>query len=314
MNKILTRLEVFLADNLLLSVALLFMPILYGVGAFGLITQIGLGRWVFSSAVLLFVLLIVVLHRGEGFRKLLSTLSLFFFIFALLSLCLSMVFDIGYDSRVYHAGAILSLLDGFNPFHSPLEWDNYTYPAGHWLMSSSFILWTNSFEASFVFTAIAIFGAFISSWRFIAFRLNISRGWRLTLSALLALNPTSVANLFSHQIDGLFASVLLSVFMLLLSFISRGVGILPEDRKDLKDTLAGSLYAFYIIALLVLLLNLKFSGFAHGGILGFVALCYGLTRTRTVELGKRLFRYVCIGSAGVFLGIFLFGFFLTLRV
>ena len=313
MSRLLDRLEVVLADNLLLSASLLFMPILYGVGAFGLITQIGLGSWVFPFAVLLFVLVIFALHRGDGFRKLLLFLSLFFLVFAVTAWFSSHVIDNSWDGRRYHAAALLSLLSGGNPFYGTLEGVGYDYPAAYWFMSSSFILWTSSFEASFVFTGVAIFGAFVSSWRFIALLSGVSRGWRLVLSALLACNPQAISNLFMNQVDGLLVSVLLSVFMLLLSFFGRDSAsdsaFLGKEKRGKLYDIPYRLHALYIVSSLVLLINLKFSGFLYGGILGFVALCYGLTRDRTAELGKRLFRLVGVGVVGVILGFFVFGYF-----
>ena len=66
-NALLAKSEKIVKDDLLLSVTLLFLPIIYMLAAFSLIANIGLGRWVLPVALLLWATAVAVMHRDEGY-------------------------------------------------------------------------------------------------------------------------------------------------------------------------------------------------------------------------------------------------------
>ena len=136
--------------------------------ALALLSGVGLGRWVFPTGILLWGAAVVMLHRKERWQRLLTTLLLLLAVFALAAWALSFILDRGHDSRNYHAMAILGLLEGANPYLQPDHWVTLSYPAAHWLLSASFVLWTRSFEASFAFTLVATVAAFFCARRFFA--------------------------------------------------------------------------------------------------------------------------------------------------
>ena len=294
MNKSVRR---FFSECLLLSASVLFLPVLYMTAALALLSGIGLGRWVFPTGLLLWGAAVVMLHRKERWQRTVVTLLLLLTVFALVAWGLSFTLDRGYDPRTYHAKAILFLLEGVNPYQYPAHWGTYTYPAAHWLLSASFILWTQSFEASFAFTPIAALAAFLCARRFLATLPHLSRVWRNLLAFLLAANPIAALCFFTHNNDGLLASTLLSVFFLMLSFV-------VEDATQSRTTRLRT--AFYVVALLVFLINLKFTGLVYGGILGLTALAYGIRRGAS---RKTLLRLAGLGSGAAILGVALFGFY-----
>ena len=116
----------------------------------------------------LFVLYIAMKSFLGKFLKLFTSLLLFLLAFGALALFSSQFFDTGYDTRAYHTKAILGLLDGINPYYEPKNWHNYHYPAAHWILSTSLIFWTKSFEASFSLTYVATLVALFVSWRFLS--------------------------------------------------------------------------------------------------------------------------------------------------
>ena len=265
--------------------------------ALAMLSGVGLGRWIFPTGLLLWGVAVVMLHRKDGWQRALVTLLLFLAVFALAAWGLSFALDWGYDSRTYHSEAILSLLERVNPYQYPAHWRTYTYPAAHWLLSSSFILWTQSFTASFAFTLVAVFAAFLCARRFLATMPHLSRRWRNVLAFLLAANPIATLGFSTHLNDGLFASTLLSVFLAMLCFVT-------DDGAQSRTTrLRGALY---IVALLVLLINIKFTGLVYGGILGLTALAYGIRRGAS---RKTFLQLVGLGSGATILGVALFGFF-----
>ena len=306
------KLEKIIEDDLLLSVALLFLPVIYMLAALSLIANIGLGKWVLPTGLLLWVASVVVLHREEGWQKIVAHLLLLLGVLALIALATSQLLDLSWDSRTYHYVAVQALLDGVNPFYEPLQWFTYAYPAAHWLLSSSLILWTNSIEASFAFTAPSILTAFICSWRFIATLKGINRTWRLLLAALLAANPIAIWTLFHHHVDGMLVSTMLSSFMLMLLFVSQGKKTSQTSSRTSQKAQRTKTrrYYIYIVASLILLINIKFTGLVFGAVLGLTALAYGIALNgNSKQTRKRLLRLVALGTMAPMLAVIFFGFF-----
>ena len=208
-----------LADNIFFSILVLSLPVFYITGASSLLLGIPLGKWVLPLALFLFISLVAFLHRQEKFLKLFTSLLLFLLAFGALALFSSQFFDTGYDTRAYHTKAILGLLDGINPYYEPKNWHNYHYPAAHWILSTSLIFWTKSFEASFSLTYVATLVALFVSWRFLSSLQRLSKFWRISLALLLALNPIAVLCFFNGYVDGSLVSILLSSFMMMLLFV-----------------------------------------------------------------------------------------------
>ena len=238
MNKSVRR---FFSEELLLSASVLFLPILYMTAALALLSGIGLGRWVFPTGLLLWGASVVALHERERWQRLLATLLLLLAAFALAAWALSFVLDRGWDPRTYHAQAILELLKGVNPYHYPADWKTYTYPAAHWLLSSSFVLWTRIIRRRALpsrllplWRRFCAQGAFWQRYRIC--RVVGAMFWR----SLLAANPIAALCFFTHNNDGLLASTLLSVFFLMLSFV-------VEDATQGRTTRLR--VAFYVVAL-----------------------------------------------------------------
>ena len=287
----------FFSEEMLLSASVLFLPVLYMTAALSLLSGVGLGRWVFPTGLLLWGVAVVTLHRKDGWQQLLATLLLFLAAFALAAWALSFLVGGYYDSRTYHARAILALLEGVNPYQYSAHWKTYTYPAAHWLLSASFIRWTQIFTASLAFTPIAVLAAFLCARRFLATMPQLSRRWRNLLAFLLATNPIATFSFFVHYVDGLLVSTLLSVFLLMLCFV---VGDKAQGRTTQRRT------ALYIAVLLVLLVNLKFTGIFFGSVLGLTALAYGVRRGAS---RRTLLQLAGLGSGAAILGVALFGFF-----
>ena len=294
------RMRRLFSEELLLSASVLFLPVLYMTAALALLSGMGLGRWVFPTGLLLWGAAVVALHREERWQRLLATLLLFLAVFALAVFLTSFVFDSGWDSRTYHSEAILELLKGVNPYWQPDHWSDvilFTYPAAHWLLSSSLILWTQSFTVSFAFTLVAALATFLCARYFFATLPHLPLFWRNVLAFLLAFNPIATFCFYNHYNDGLLASTLLSVFLALLCFVA-------EDRAQSRATRRRT--ALYVVALLVLLVNIKVTGILFGGVLGLTALAYGIRRGAS---RRTLLRLAGLGSGAAILGVALFGFY-----
>ena len=298
-NALLAKSEKIVKDDLLLSVTLLFLPIIYMLAAFSLITNIGLGKWVLPAALLLWAVAVAVMHRDEGWKKLITHLMLFLIAFALIAFLTSHTLDRGHDSRLYHAAAVLGLLEGVNPYLQYEKWVTLTYPAAHWLLSSALIKWTQSFETSFALTVVATFVAFLCSRRFLETLTQLSVARRNFLAFLLAANPIATWCFFDNHVDGMFASTLISVFMLMLCFTSNKIPSRQNKKQKIRT-------ALWIAAMLVLLVNIKFTGPVFIAVLGMTALAYGIRRKTNRKTLLQLATLLC---GVVILGVTIFGFF-----
>ena len=304
-NALLDKMERIVKDDLLLSITLLFLPIIYMLAAFSLLANIGLGRWVLPSALLLWATAVALLHRDKSWQKIAVQLLLFLIAFALIALVTSQFLDTNYDSREYHHKAIQALLDGANPFYEPLKWGTYSYPIAHWLISLSLIFWTNSIEASFALTAPAILTAFICSWRFIETLPAINRTWHMILATMLAANPIAIWTLFNHYNDGVFVSTLLSSFMLMLAFVAQG-----KNQKKKPHVARTRRYYIYITVSLILLINIKFTGLLFGAILGITALAYAIAINKNNKKARKtILQLLALGTVAPIIALVIFGFF-----
>ena len=286
--------EKVLADKCFFSVIVLSLPIIYMTATLGLLFGIPIGKWVLPVALLLLIIAVFLIHRAEKLPKLLTSLLIFLLLFGLVALFSSQFFDTGFDTRGYHAEAILALLDGANPWHEAQSWVSLAYPAAHWVSSASLIVWTQSFEASFSLTYISAFLALFTCWRFLAALPNLTKFWRITLALLFALNPITIDFFFAGYVDGYLVSVLLSSFMLMLMFFTE------KDKQQRHN------YSIYIVMLLILLVNIKFTGLVYGGVLGITALVYGFANKAKL---KSILHLAGLGVTAGVLGTMLFGFF-----
>ena len=286
--------EKALADKIFFSLLILSLPIVYITGASCLLLGISIGKWVLPIALFLLTGSVILLHREENILSFFIYLIIFLLLFGLCAFISSQFYDIYHDSRVYHAKAVLDLLDGINPYHNPSNWHNFHYPAGHWVISTSLITWTKSFEANFSLTYVASLVAWFASWRFLYSLKTLSQFWRISLSLLLSLNPITIRFYFSHHVDGFLVSILLSAFMLML--------LLSQEKEEKQRFL----YGLYTLVLVILLINVKFTGLAYGGVLGITALLYAwMKKTPRCQI----LHLIGIGAGGFILGTVVFGFF-----
>ena len=297
-------LRAIFSNKIFLSFTLLFLPIVHIVITSSLLIGWSISRWHLPLAILILSIIVYFLHKDESlekgkqgsnrqdfFQALISFLSLFVLAVAFASL----FFDLGYDSRNYHTKSILGLLSGENPFLDPSKWSaDFNYPGAHWFISAALIKWTKSLETGFSLDYIMAIVAALSTFRFLSLFSNISRKWRLFLSILIVFNPTAIEQFFYNYVDGFLISTLLSLFMTMLLFI---VEKNPRERFRC---------GVYICALLILVINTKFTGLVYGGVLGLTALSYGWSKKVSVQ---RLLSLASIGAGGLILATLLFGFY-----
>ena len=187
-------------------------------------------------------------------------------IFFLVSIFVSSsVYDLSYDGQAYHQEAVVLLNHGWNPLFTTLvdeatanleRWLNH-YPKGNWIIAANIYKLTNNIESG---KALSIFSGFIA-FGFVLFgyhKLKINYYLKLLISALFALNPVFLYQSLSYYLDGILASLLVS-----LAFIS--FRIVTQREKVL-------FWPFLFVS--IILINIKLSAVVFFGVLAFAFFLY----------------------------------------
>ena len=217
-------------------------------------------------------------------------------IFFLVSIFVSgSVFGLSYDGQAYHQEAVILLKHGWNPFFTTLvdeatanleRWLNH-YPKGNWIIAASIYKLTNNIECG---KALSIFSCFIG-FSFVllgCYKLKINFYLKLLISALFALNPVFLYESLSYYLDGILASLLVS-----LAFIS--FRIVTQREKIL-------FWPFLFVS--IILINIKLTAVVFFGVLTFAFFLYLLISGQL----KLSFWFAKLTIASVLIGILFVGF------
>jgi hypothetical protein len=221
------------------------------------------------------------------------------FIIFLISISASiLLIDIWWDSRGYHAQAMVGLAEGWNPvyqsdvcdwnstFCNPFNWTHNHYPKAQWLLSAGFYSLFGNIEVGKSVNILLTILAFIVAYEF---SVNLFEGKRLISAAfatVFAANPVAMAQMFSGYMDGLLASSL-TIYLLSL------VGYFLFSRKK---------WLYQSLLILPYLVSLKFTGLAYAVILtAIIALIFAYA-------GKPIRNFVLITFASFVVAVVAFGF------
>jgi hypothetical protein len=227
------------------------------------------------------------------FRSSLAILAVIFF-----SIWLAVYFyDVSFDGQSYHMEAVYQLGTHWNPVARELpDSINLTeaiyvnhYPKGSEIPQSAIYHITNKIESGKGTNFIVLTACFFLCLSLL-YRLNRFTFWKkIWISALFTLNPVTVGELISFYVDGQMA-------MLLLCYLLICYFVLTEDKW------------FYLLlqaSLLVILINLKFTGVLFAGIftLGFLLILLANKKNalfRKVLLAGAIAGVVGVGWAGFY--------------
>ena len=187
--------------------------------------------------------------------------------------------DTSYDGNSYHKTAIGALKNGWNPLKQGLNnfnvsgdnpqqlrggknydrgndalWSDH-YPKMTWLFASSIYKMTGNIESGKAITPLVAVTTFLFAFSLIGRKLD--RNKTIMLSALLALNPVIVTQIYSYYNDGILGNLVIMLLILL--------SILVLNRSETKLREQYIVYAA-IFMVLALAINVKFTGLAYAGI------------------------------------------------
>ena len=173
----------------------------------------------------------------------------------------SITLDTTYDGNNYHKYAIGSLEEGWNPLYSEIKnvYSN-TYPKASWIFAASIYQLTGNIESGKAINFIVLAMTFLAVFWYA--RARLSREKSMVVALLLSLSPVATMQLFNNYVDGIMGS-----FLIVLTIFFNAL----VDKKIKTPRIY--LYSG-IIAAIVIVSNLKFTGVVYAGIIVVVYALY----------------------------------------
>lgn len=198
-----------------------------------------------------------------------------------------------FDGNMYHGEAMIQMLWGWNPIHNTnayassygFEW-SILYPKFTWIYSAFWISLTGMSSSGMFLNAFIGIITSLKVYSFIKLK-SKSSFTALVLSIVVLLNPIFIEQLHSFYVDALMSNLLL---------------LLIIYNLELADDFNLS-HLFYIGLISVLLINIKFTGFAFAGLIDLATFIYLLTKQRSNAL-----YYFIGGILIIILGVGVYGY------
>lgn len=262
----------------------------------------------FLAACLYFYLL-----RRKNIHYCVYGLILALALFVVVAFVCGYVFDLSYDGNWYHKATVGSLTYGWNPVYESLAdfaseingvnignladsavWADH-YCKAAWIFGSGLHSITGNIECAKAINPIFAYILFTLVFRYLIHR-SFSVAVSVITALITALNPISIPQMFTFYNDGLLASALFCVIVLLVGF------------ADDEYTLDKEVRAVMLFCVLVFLINIKFTGLAYAG---FFCLSFFILRMIRAVIKKEFrrvfpkaaaFYVVTLATALIFVG------------
>lgn len=241
---------------------LLLIPLYCLLGAdIAFVVGSGIGPVIFPLAVVAASTTVYVLAQAHRDKALLSG-----FILTIAAVWLATLLDdMSSDGIIYHQEIIVHLLDGWNPFTTPvagspdpdLELLVAHYAKGVEIMASTVASFTGRIESGKAINILMIVGTGLIACFILVSRLGFSRG-RLgaMLAMLVALNPVGMSQVLTYYND---------FYSYYLILITLAVFLVSPDRFSVRQALA-------LGAVIIVAASVKFTAFFYVGMTVFGAM------------------------------------------
>lgn len=255
------------------------------------------------------ILIYVLIMRKEKYtlKEQLKSITLFLIIIIASIFISGQIYDTTYDGNTYHKTAVGQLKSGWNPVYETIGefnnsdnnelkltnnfdiWNDH-YAKGYWIYAANIYSLTNNIETGKSIYLITIIGTILICYS--CLNLKYRKSFSFILSCLLALNPITLCQFSTFYNDGLLGN-----FLILMIF---SLTLILENKSELKKYH----YLLYLLTLIILI-NIKFTGFAYAGV---YSLCYYIYILFNKSQRKvNLKNITIIGVIGVVIGVFLIG-------
>lgn len=198
-----------------------------------------------------------------------------------------------FDGNMYHGESMVQILKGWNPVYNTnpyvhsygFEW-SILYPKFTWIYSAFWIKLTGMSSSGMFLNAFVGIITSIKIYLYVDKRIK-SKLFGIIIGVLVFLNPIFIEQLHSFYVDALMSNLLLLLILYNLE--------LTEEFS--LDKL------FYITLISVLLINIKFTGFAFAGLIDLAAFIFLIVTNR-----KNAFKYFIAGILIIVFGVVIFGY------
>lgn len=295
---IFTKLVVYSIATLLFYTGILFM--------LGGNLKSPLGLFVVS----ILSVLVLICWEFHRFRKvsyvniIITSLSFLAFL-AFLTFLISKIYDKSWDGMAYHQIAISELANGWNPFYETLPfakqesiyfdrlivmnlWVNH-YAKALEIFAAILYGVSGSIESGKVFNLFLFLVSFSSVFSLLLKIGRLKWFYAFLIAVAAAFNPILVNQLFSYYLDGAVGALLL---ILLVVFIN-----ILRNKSELSEY-------FTFVAILIILINLKFTGLVYAGLFGFAFFVFLLFKKDY----KVLYRFLGFAIPTGLIAVILIGF------
>lgn len=234
-------------------------------------------------------------------------LFLFIIIFSIFISCKT--YDLSWDGNSYHKTAIGELKNGWNPNYETIEnfnesdknslklndthaiWNNH-YAKGQWIFAANIYKVTNNIESGKCLNILLMITVFLILLSFLIVRINIILS--LLISILVSFNPITIAQMFTFYNDQLIFNLVIIELIILQKIYS---------NKEIENTKIN--YLGLLLTLLILV-NIKFTGIAYGGII--MLFYYIISLIKPNFRKKYIKNFTLIGILTVLVGICFIGY------
>lgn len=177
-------------------------------------------------------------------------------VFSILTFISKLLLDVSWDGQEYHQETILQLAAGWNPIFEYLPdsvphaiWINH-YGKSAEIVQTAFFLITGNIETGKALNLLLLLATFFVVFDTLSSYLPLKRSDNALVSAIIALNPVVITQVWSYYIDGLLASLITILICLYID-------VYKKKMSTLKWLALGST--------LLILINIKFTGLLYAG-------------------------------------------------
>ena len=259
-------------------------------------------------AVLLTILFIYFLFRKESIFNIAVAIFAATLVICSSVFISSITFDDTFDGTAYHKSAVGALKNGWNPVYESVNdynnsdkapvklqdsrysvWVDH-YPKAHWIYGANIYKITNNIESGRSMVWIVMASLFFFALSYFSTKFDRNKAW--LISFLIAVNPIGITQLFSYYNDGMAGNLIFILILLLTMLIDKKIKIDNHINYGL------------IFAVIVILINLKFTGLVYAGV--YCAFYYAFMLIKK-DQRKNIIKFTITGVFALIIGLFVVG-------
>lgn len=255
------------------------------------------------SIVIPIIIYLLTNKKIEKVKIVIMVISLYLFLLLILPFISGKTYDLTVDGNSYHKTAIAFIKNGWNPIYESstefqkdnkniVAFDKTTrinlwiehYPKATWILAANFYEMTGNIESGKCITLILSIMLLIISYN--CLRRVLDKRWSIIISALVVLNPITLAQIFSYYVDGIMG--ICFVMELLLLFLVK-----PMEKQSKSIWLC-------LASIVTLFCNLKYTGLLCSGIIAAVFYFYWLIKYKKEQAFIRILKKMTVNFTIVF--------------